>query len=180
MTVHNESPTELDQKPDDSTDLDRPNAAAGRPVSPAGGDSPIAAAPMSMSEGSVPPPAADASAPESGNSSAGVATGVAESPHPGAPTGSTATDSTLFAGGELDNLRSRWDSVQAGFVDDPRQCVHQADDLVADLIEKLTAEFGQARSRLEEPWARGEDASTEDLRIALMQYRAFFDRLLAV
>ena len=37
-----------------------------------------------------------------------------------------------------------------------------------------------ARSRLEEQWARGEQASTEDLRLALMHYRDFFERLLAV
>jgi hypothetical protein len=33
---------------------------------------------------------------------------------------------------------------------------------------------------LEEQWDRGEEASTEDLRIALKRYREFFERLLAV
>ena len=40
--------------------------------------------------------------------------------------------------------------------------------------------FSDARSRLEEQWSRGEEASTEDLRLALMHYREFFERLLAV
>ena len=40
--------------------------------------------------------------------------------------------------------------------------------------------FAEARSRLEQQWSRGEDASTEDLRVALKRHREFFDRLLAV
>jgi hypothetical protein len=86
----------------------------------------------------------------------------------------------LFADEELADLRARWTAVQAAFVDDPKDCVHRADGLVSDLVEQLTTGFGRARSRLEEQWARGEEASTEDLRVALMHYREFFDRLLAV
>ena len=56
----------------------------------------------------------------------------------------------------------------------------KADVLVSDLVEQLTTGFAQARSRLEEQWSRGKDASTEDLRLALMHYREFFERLLAV
>lgn len=90
------------------------------------------------------------------------------------------TEQTLFADDELADLRARWSAVQAAFVDDPKECVHKADGLVSDLVEQLTTGFGRARSRLEEQWARGEEASTEDLRVALMHYREFFDRLLAV
>jgi hypothetical protein len=102
----------------------------------------------------------------------------------GAPTrnldASEGTDQMLFADGELSGLRSRWNDVQAAFVDDPRDCVQKADGLVADVVDKLTAGFAQARSRLEEQWDRGEEVSTEDLRIALKRYREFFERLLAV
>ena len=87
---------------------------------------------------------------------------------------------TLFAGDDVADLRERWAGVQAAFVDDPKECVQKADHLVSDLVEQLTAGFAQARSRLEEQWSRGEEASTEDLRLALMHYREFFDRLLAV
>ena len=89
-------------------------------------------------------------------------------------------DETLFAGDDLAELRARWAGVQAAFVDDPKDCVQKADVLVSDLVEQLTTGFTQARSRLEEQWSRGEDASTEDLRLALMHYREFFERLLAV
>lgn len=89
-------------------------------------------------------------------------------------------DGDLFAEDELAGLRARWDNVQAGFVDDPRECVQKADSLVSAVVDQLTAGFSDARSRLEEQWARGEEASTEDLRVALKKYREFFQRLLAV
>jgi hypothetical protein len=86
----------------------------------------------------------------------------------------------LFADDELAGLRARWDSVQAGFVDDPKDCVQKADGLVSDVVGQLTTGFTQARARLEDQWGRGEEASTEDLRVALRRYRDFFERLLAV
>ncbi|MFE5707290.1 hypothetical protein ACFQ70_42765, partial [Rhodococcus koreensis] len=85
---------------------------------------------------------------------------------------------TLFAEDELSVLRLRWDEVQAGFVDDPRECVQKADGLVSDVVDRITTGFSEARSRLEEQWARGEEGSTEDLRLALKRYREFFQRLL--
>jgi hypothetical protein len=89
------------------------------------------------------------------------------------------TDEALFADDELSGFRSRWDEIQSGFVDEPRQAVEQADALVADVVDRLTAGFSEARSRLEEQWGKGEDASTEELRVALTRYRSFFKRLLA-
>lgn len=89
-------------------------------------------------------------------------------------------DRSLFADDELTELRGRWEHVQAAFVDDPKDCVQKADGLVSDVVERLTTGFTDARSRLEQQWARGEEASTEDLRLALKRYREFFQRLLAV
>jgi len=92
----------------------------------------------------------------------------------------SSTEEVLFADDDLAELRARWAAVQASFVDDPKDCVQKADVLVSDLVEQLTSGFADARSHLEEQWARGEEASTEDLRVALMHYREFFQRLLAV
>jgi hypothetical protein len=92
----------------------------------------------------------------------------------------SSTEQPLFADDELAELRARWDTVQTGFVDDPKDCVQKADGLVSDVVEQLTNGFTEARSRLEQHWGRGEEASTEDLRVALKRYREFFDRLLAV
>ena len=77
-------------------------------------------------------------------------------------------------------LRSRWDGIQAGFVDEPRRSVEQADGLVAEAMKRLAETFADERSRLEQQWGRGDDVSTEDLRIALQRYRSFFSRLLSV
>ena len=86
---------------------------------------------------------------------------------------------SLFAD-DPSGLRSRWDDVQAAFVDDPKGCVQKADKLVVEVVEQLTNGFSEARSRLETQWSRGEEASTEDLRLALKRYREFFQRLLSV
>jgi hypothetical protein len=87
-------------------------------------------------------------------------------------------DQALFGDDELTGFRGRWDEIQASFVDEPRQAVEQADALVSDLVERITAGFSEARSGLESQWSQGEEASTEDLRVALTRYRAFFNRLL--
>ena len=86
----------------------------------------------------------------------------------------------LFAGDEAGRFRQRWSDIQAGFVDEPRKAVQQADSLVAETMQRLAQEFANARQRLEQQWDRGEGVTTEDLRVALQRYRAFFDRLLAV
>ncbi|MGB9225380.1 hypothetical protein [Mycobacterium sp.] len=96
------------------------------------------------------------------------------------PERESSTEEMLFADADLTEMRGRWSAVQAAFVDDPKDCVQKADVLVSDLVEQLTSSFARARSSLEEQWARGEEASTEDLRLALMHYREFFERLLAV
>jgi hypothetical protein len=94
--------------------------------------------------------------------------------------GESSSTTELFADDELAGLRARWNQVQAGFVDDPRDCVQRADGLVSDVVGQLTSGFTEACSRLEQHWGRGEEASTEDLRVALRRYRDFFERLLAV
>jgi hypothetical protein len=86
----------------------------------------------------------------------------------------------LFPTGEADGFRSRWQEVQTGFVDEPRTAVEQADGLVAEMMQRLATVFSDERAKLEEQWSRGDDISTEDLRVALRRYRSFFDRLLSV
>jgi hypothetical protein len=86
----------------------------------------------------------------------------------------------LFPSNELAELRSRWSGVQTAFVDEPRRAVEQADGLVASAMKRLAEVFAEERSKLEHQWDRGEDVSTEDLRIALQRYRTFFHRLLSI
>lgn len=84
----------------------------------------------------------------------------------------------LFSEFEINDLRSRWSTVQAGFVDAPRRSVEQADELVAAVMQRISDGFAQERSTLERQWDRGDSISTEDLRLALQRYRVFFGRLL--
>jgi hypothetical protein len=84
----------------------------------------------------------------------------------------------LFSESEMGDFRSQWSNLQTGFVDEPRRTVEDADKLVASVMLRLAEGFANERSRLEKQWDRGDNVSTEDLRIALQRYRSFFDRLL--
>jgi hypothetical protein len=58
--------------------------------------------------------------------------------------------------------------------------VEQADNLVATAMKHLAEVFAGERQKLEGQWDRGDQVSTEDLRVALRRYRTFFGRLLSV
>ena len=91
------------------------------------------------------------------------------------------TDATpLFPNNELENLRRRWQEIQTAFVDEPRKAVEQADSLVASAMKRLAEVFAEERANLEKQWDRGDNVSTEDLRVAFRRYRTFFDRLLSI
>ena len=94
----------------------------------------------------------------------------------------TETDerTALFSPDETNSLRGQWDAIQVGFVDEPRQAVEKADALVAGAMKRLAEVFAAERERLEKQWDRGDSVSTEELRLALRRYRAFFGRLLSV
>ena len=86
----------------------------------------------------------------------------------------------LFTERATADFRSRWDMVQRSFVDDPDQAVHAADDLVAQVTKALSETFAQQRSTLEQSFDQSQAPSTENLRTAFRQYRAFFDPLLTL
>jgi hypothetical protein len=95
--------------------------------------------------------------------------------------GSAAADSTpLFPDDQLKDLQARWDDIQTGFVDEPRSAVEHADSLVASTMQQLAEAFAKERSKLEQQWDRGDNISTEDLRMAFQRYRSFFRRLLSL
>jgi hypothetical protein len=147
--------------------VDSPEASA-----PASAPPPVAGQEQNQSQASDRAAGSEGTTPSAENATA--------SAEPGTANHEPSTADMLFADDELAELRARWAGVQAAFVDDPKECVQKADVLVSDLVEQLTTGFARARSRLEEQWAQGQEASTEDLRLALMRYREFFERLLAV
>jgi hypothetical protein len=77
-------------------------------------------------------------------------------------------------------LRTRWTEIQTGFVDEPVRAVKEADALVAATLQKITEGLAGERSKLEAQWAQQKEASTEDLRVVLQRYRAFFGRVLGM
>jgi hypothetical protein len=86
----------------------------------------------------------------------------------------------LFDDQAAADFRTRWTDIQSAFVDSPRSAVERADTLVAETMKRMAESFSAERASLEAQWDRGDDVTTEDLRIALQRYRAFFDRLLNV
>ena len=90
----------------------------------------------------------------------------------------------LFDEREAGDLRTRWQNIQASFVDDPQASVSEADQLVATAIQRPAEIFAHEKANLESAWSRGGDASTavstEEMRQALRRYRSFFDRILSV
>jgi hypothetical protein len=96
-----------------------------------------------------------------------------------------------------DRYRSRWHDVQARFVDEPAGSVSQADGLVNQVMqergypmadfEQRTADISVDHAEVVERYraahgiALAQDAghaSTDDLREAMIHYRALFDELL--
>lgn len=97
---------------------------------------------------------------------------------------------------QRDDFIARWKDVQARFVDDPPRAVHFADELLTEVMKARgypTADFEERAGDIsvDHPkvvehyrtahdianrHARGQ-ASTEDLRQAMIHYRALFDVL---
>lgn len=90
-----------------------------------------------------------------------------------------------------------WDTIQARFLDHPRGAVTDADDLIAALLqargypggrfEQRLADLSVNHPRLADPYRRANaiavrsakgEASTEELRTAMILYRAVFEELL--
>ena len=99
----------------------------------------------------------------------------------------------LLPEADADQLRVRWQSVQAGFVDDPRNSVQEADGLLEQVAERFAQSLTDARSALRSSWdsnsgtngtvgTAADDAgtSTEQLRGTLQDYRRLVNRLLDV
>jgi hypothetical protein len=175
MTTQNH-PTQTPNQTEQAASTARPESStADAPVG-----EPVRGQADALTSDTTPPSPADASGTQAEPTAVEADAPTTEQAEPFASDQASTTEISLFGATELSGFRSRWDEVQASFVDDPRQCVQKADALVSEVVDQLTAGFSEARSRMEAQWERGEEASTEDLRLALKRYREFFQRLLAV
>jgi hypothetical protein len=96
------------------------------------------------------------------------------------PPASDESAAPLFSSKESSRMRSRWEGIQAAFVDEPRNSLQMADEIVSEAINHLTEGFAVARKRLEPQGDQANGVSTEDLRLSLRRYKAFFERLLSI
>lgn len=89
-------------------------------------------------------------------------------------------ENPLFSQEATGRYRDRWRDIQAKFVDDPKDAVKSADELVNELVDDLSRSFSEQRAALEGQWEKETETTTEDLRQALHRYRSFFSRLLTI
>jgi len=78
---------------------------------------------------------------------------------------------------DAQSISQRWNAIQAAFVDDPKNSVAKAHQLVGELTDRIVDQFTRERGALEQQWSSGGEVSTETLRVCLQRYRAFFNRL---
>jgi len=96
---------------------------------------------------------------------------------PAAETPVAASADALLGSLDAGDIRSRFLDIQGGFIDEPRQAVEEAGRFVDDLLRQVADALQQQRGELA---GATDEASTEDLRLALRAYRQFVDRLLGL
>ena len=84
---------------------------------------------------------------------------------------------TLFEADAAQGFRDRWRDVQLRFVDDPRAAAGEAQSLVEEAIRALSEALAAQKEKLG-GWQGAGEADTEQLRVAVRQYRDFLDRVL--
>jgi hypothetical protein len=94
------------------------------------------------------------------------------------PVGADESPAHLFQPEAAERFRAEWQLIQTRFVDDPKDAVQGADDLVVEVLASLSGTFTERKNELEGQWHGDSEALTEDLRLALRRYRTFFNQLL--
>ncbi len=142
--------------------------APAEPVMPAAAMPPAAPSPVAATPDAAGPYRAEPSAAEPSAAAPAVPAAAMPTAVPAAGEG------PLVPGEEGQSLRQRWHELQGGFVDDPRESVRQAGDLVGETVQLVS-------QRLTVHWqsmAKEGEPATEELRQQLRRYRALFERLL--
>jgi hypothetical protein len=83
----------------------------------------------------------------------------------------------LFEDQDVTRFREQWRELQAGFVDEPRSAVREADTLVSQMMDRLTSQLAEQKRVLQ---GESDAVDTEQLRVALQRYRSLFDQMLQV
>ncbi|MEV1249129.1 hypothetical protein ACIBO2_26135 [Nonomuraea sp. NPDC050022] len=75
-------------------------------------------------------------------------------------------------------VQGRWRELQTSFVDDPSDAVQRAEGLVEEVVEAITSGLTARTGELRDRWKGAGD--TEQLRLALRDYRVVLERLLTL
>ncbi|MEU6050195.1 hypothetical protein ABZ829_07080 [Streptomyces xanthochromogenes] len=90
-------------------------------------------------------------------------------------------DGAVLPPHEREKLQLRLHHAVGGFVDEPRAAVEEAASAVDALTERIIETLGQRRGTLRASWQDASGGSaTEDLRMALREYRRLAERLLSL
>jgi len=100
---------------------------------------------------------------------------VATPATPAAPPEPTSTAELLPADDKREFL-SRWNTIQVRFVEDPAQSVRDADALIEDISAAYVSAIAERRNTLNATWQN--DAGTEEMRRAVLQYRSLLGVIL--
>jgi hypothetical protein len=146
-----------------------PAPAPGKPSADGPADKPAAPAADKPAAAETPARTEPPEAPSSGSPAVTVTRGGAA--------GSTATNRSLLSTERAGEFRQRWRDLQGDFVDDPQRAVRGAGDLSREILTALSDTIADAE-RVDRWKAEDGTTGTEDLRIALRQYRTLVDRLL--
>jgi hypothetical protein len=72
------------------------------------------------------------------------------------------------------SYQDRWGAIQAGFIDDPRRTVESASALVAEIWDDIARAITDEREGIADRWHT--EGSTDDLRLAMQDYRTLYSR----
>jgi len=157
---------------------DRPAEGADRSVSGAAGSDEWPA-PSGSTSGAVDSRTGGAADSRTGGAADSRTGGAADSVTGGSDAVGASGAGPLLPERDVEAANRRWHDIQSTFVDDPRRAIADADALVSQLVQQVTALFNAERSQFEALWDRGDQVSTEELRVGLQRYRSFFHRLLS-
>jgi hypothetical protein len=96
----------------------------------------------------------------------------------GAPTHAAPPEPVVLFDQDPAEVQARWRDLQTAFVDDPGDAVQRAEGLVDEVVEALTSSLTARTGELRDRWKGAGD--TEQLRLALREYRVVLERLLTL
>jgi hypothetical protein len=108
------------------------------------------------------------------------ATGVAPVTGDGAaPATQDEVAAAEFVAAAETGFQERWREIQLRFVDDPSDAASEAERLVGEAIDTITATLSSRKTEID-AWGTAEQPDTEELRLVIRRYRELLDQLVSL